>query len=187
MSDGQQTMEDRTPMDEKPYRYPWARALMIVVLYGALLVFLWHFPTSGGRAFFQTLFQGFLYILAGLALVGVTVVFFMFFPLPPRRVQDDKDILDGDEDTYEDGELFGGVFSARSVLVPPFKNPDIEPRVWDILYNLQQELSPDCVIAADAQAGIIAVTDDDEAEADYVLREIRSRLRSAGIAVRSPR
>lgn len=179
-------MDNHPPMDEKTYRYPWARALMIVVLYGALLVFLWHFPTPGGRAFFQSIFRGFLYIFVGLALVAVTGVFFLFFPLPPGRVRADKDVFD-EEDTYEDDDAFGGVFAARSLLVPSFKNPAIEPRVWDILYDVQQELDVDFTVVADAQAGMIAVMDEIEEETEYVLREIRSRLRSAGIAVRNPR
>ena len=177
-------MDNHPSTDEKVYRYPWARALMIIVLYGALLIFLWHFPTPGGRAFFQAIFRGFLYIFAGLALVVVTVVFFLFFPLPPGRVQADKDTFSEDD---EDDDAFGGVFAARSLLVPSFKNPTIEPQVWDILYDVQQELDVDFTVVADAQAGMVAVMDEVEEETDYILNEIRSRLRSAGIAVRNPR
>ncbi len=173
--------------DEKTYHYPWARALMIVVLYGALLVFLWHFPTEGGRAFFQTLMRGFLYILAGLALLVVTFIFFLLFPLPPLREPADKEAHE-DEDTYEeDYQAEGGVYSARTLLVPQFKNADadVEARVWNILYDLEADLNPNCIITADAQAGIITVTDDDEGEARDILRELRIRLKSAGIAVSS--
>jgi hypothetical protein len=179
-------MENSPQTDMKTYHYPWARALMIVVLYGALLVFLWHFPTPGGRAFFQSLFRGFFYLLAGLALLAVTAIFFLFFPLPPQRSKKTDEFAAGDEDVYEGEEGLGGVFTARSLLVPAFKNPEVESRVWDILYELEGELNLDCVIAADARSGIITITDDDEAETDYVLREIRSRMKSAGIAVRNP-
>ncbi|HOU14240.1 MAG TPA: hypothetical protein PKZ84_14115 [Anaerolineae bacterium] len=180
-------METHPTTDEKSYHYPWARALMIVVLYGALLIFLWHFPTPGGRAFFQALFRGFLYIFAGLALVLVTIIFFMFFPLPPQQRKPDEEFVTDDEDDDTDEAGWGGVFTARSLLVPAFKNPEVESRVWDILYDLEGELNPNCVIAADARSGIITITDGDVGETDYVLEEIRSHLRRAGIAVRSPR
>ncbi len=180
-------MENHPTTDEKSYHYPWARALMIVVLYGALLVFLWHFPTPGGRAFFQALFRGFLYIFAGLAFVAITIIFFLFFPLPPQRTQKTEGFATDDGDAANGDAGFGGVFTARSLLVPTFKNPEVESRIWDILYDLEGELDPDCVIAADARSGIITITDDDVGETDYVLEEIRSHLRRAGIAVRSPR
>ncbi|HQE92722.1 MAG TPA: hypothetical protein PLH19_08230 [Anaerolineae bacterium] len=179
-------MEDTSSTEAKTYHYPWARALMVLVLYGALLVFLWHFPTPGGRAFFQTLFRGFLYVLAGLGLVAVTVIFFLFFPLPQQWNRKIEALNAGAEGDYEAEEGLGGVFTARSLLIPAFKSPDVESRVWDILYDLESELDPDCVIAADARSGIITITDDDEEETDYILREIRSRLKSADIAVRSP-
>ncbi|HOT90027.1 MAG TPA: hypothetical protein PLJ78_01590 [Anaerolineae bacterium] len=158
---------------------------MIIVLYGALLVFLWHFPTPGGRAFFQSLFRGFLYILAGLALVIVTFIFFLFFPLPPQRASADQNVDTEEDEDFDEEEGEGGIYSARTLLVPSFKNADVEARVWDILYDLEGELNPDCIIAADARSGIIMVTDDDEEEADYILHEIRTRLKKAGIAVRS--
>jgi hypothetical protein len=173
--------------ETKAYRYPWARALMIVVLYGALLVFLWHFPTPGGRTFFQALFKGFLYVIAGLALVGVTVVFFLFFPIPPvpEKLKDGLvDDADADED---DDDYTGAVLPARSLMVPAFKSPEVEPRIWEVLYAFQREYEFDFDILADAYTGIIAVVEEDEKEAEYILNEIRSQLKAAGIAVRSPR
>ena len=173
--------------ETKAYRYPWARALMLVVLYGALLVFLWHFPTPGGRAFFQTLFKGFLYVIAGLALVAVTAIFVLFFPLPPVPEKLKDDLAD---DAYidEDGDEFvGDVLPARSLMAPAFKSPEVEPRIWEILFAFQNEYGGDFDILADAYTGIIAIVEEDEEEAAYVLDEIRSRLKAAGIAVRSPR
>lgn len=177
-------------MDERPYRYPWARALMVFVLYGALLVFLWHFPTSGGRAFFQAVFKGFLYIFAGLALIAVTVVFLFFFPIPPlpAKMQDklvEREYADDDEAAYDDDG--GGIFTGRAVLVPTFKDPQVESRVWDILEAIQSDLDFYRTVVADVDTGVIAVTDDDDDEARAVLRELRSRLKKAGIAVRAPR
>ena len=178
---------EKPSTEQKPYRYPWARALMLVVLYGALLIFLWHFPTPGGRAFFQTLFKGFLYVIAGLALVAITVVFFLLFPIPPVPVKlkngfEDDVYLDDDRDNF-----VGAVLSARSLLVPAFKSSQFAPHVWETLYAFEQEYQPEVDILADPFTGIIAVNDDDEEEATHILNEIRSRLKAAGIATRSPR
>ena len=177
----------KSSTEQKAYRYPWARALMIVVLYGALLVFLWHFPTPGGRAFFQTLFKGFLYVLAGLALVGVTVIFFLFFPIPPVPEKMKNELLDDASLDDDQDDFAGEVLPARSLMVPAFKSPEIEPRVWETLYAFERDYQLDGDILADAYTGIIAVTEDDEEEAEYILNEIRSRLKTAGIAYRSPR
>jgi len=172
--------------EQKAYRYPWARALMLVVLYGALLVFLWHFPTSGGRAFFQSLFKGFLYVIAGLALIAVTAIFFLFFPLPPVS---DKQMGDLVDDAYDEDvdDLIGAVLPARSLMVPAFKSSKVAPRIWEILFAFQHEYGGDFDILADAYTGVIAVVEEEEEEAEYVLDEIRSRLKAADIAVRSPR
>jgi len=180
---------EESSTEQKTYRYPWARALMIVVLYGALLVFLWHFPTPGGRAFFQSLFKGFLYIFAGLALIGVTVVFVLFFPIPPVPEKKKNAFLDdGYSVEYEDGDDYpGSVYSMCSLMAPTFKNPGVEQRVWEILYSIERDEEFGCDIFADLESGVIAVSDEDEEEASYVLDEIRSRLKAAGIAVRSPR
>lgn len=178
---------EKSSTEQKAYRYPWARALMIVVLYGALLVFLWHFPTPGGRAFFQTLFKGFLYVIAGLVLVAITIIFFLLFPIPhvPKKL---KNGLEDDAYPGDDRDVFvGAILSARSLLVPAFKSPQFESHVWETLYAFEQEYQPETDILADPYTGIIAVNDDDEEEATYILNEIRSRLKAAGIATRSPR
>ena len=73
---------EEAPLAKQRARYPWSRALMMVVIYGALMIFLWHFPTSGGRTFFQGIFRAFLHIGAGLVLVGITALFLFFFPFP---------------------------------------------------------------------------------------------------------
>jgi hypothetical protein len=177
---------EKSSTETKVYRYPWARALMIVVLYGALLVFLWHFPTPGGRAFFQALFKGFLYVLAGLALIGVTVIFFLFFPIPPAPEKQTGDLV-GDAYDEDDDDFHSAVVPVRSLMVPAFKSPEVEPRVWEILYTLQRDYEFDYDILADPSTGIVAVVDEDEEEAAYILDGIRSNLKTAGIAVRNPR
>lgn len=177
---------EKSSTETKAYRYPWARALMIVVLYGALLVFLWHFPTPGGRAFFQTLFKGFLYVIAGLGVVAVTAIFFLFFPLPPVPEKHLDDLVDDAYDE-EDSGFHAAIVPVRSLMVPAFKTSAAESRVWEILYTLQRDYEFDYDIMADPSTGVIAVVDEDEEEAEYILDEIRANLKAAGIAVRSPR
>jgi hypothetical protein len=75
----------------------------------------------------------------------------------------------------------------RSLMVPAFKSPEVEPRVWEILYTLQRDYEFDYDILADPSTGIVAVVDEDEEEAAYILDGIRSNLKTAGIAVRNPR
>jgi hypothetical protein len=88
----------------------------------------------------------------------------------------------------EDGVALGGVYPARSLLVPDFKLPEVEPEVWDILYEIEDEMQPASVISADAYTGIISVAEGSEGPAaNALLNEIRSRLRRAGISVRVPR
>lgn len=178
---------EKSSTEQKVYRYPWARALMLVVLYGALLIFLWHFPTPGGRAFFQALFKGFLYVIAGLALIGVTAIFFLFFPLPPVPEKLKDDLVDDAYADENDDDFVGAVVPVRSLMVTAFKSPEVEPRIWEILYTLQRDYQFDYDILADPSTGIVAVVDEDEEEAEYILDEIRSRLKAAGIAVRTPR
>jgi hypothetical protein len=176
---------DQKSEAQAPYRYPWARALMILVLYGALLVFLWHFPTPGIRSFFRNLLGGVLYLLAGVGLLIVTFIFVMLFPLPPLPLPADNADVEWED---EDGVALGGVYPARSLLVPDFKLPEVEPEVWDILYEIEDEMQPASVISADAYTGIISVAEGSEGPAaNALLNEIRSRLRRAGISVRVPR
>jgi hypothetical protein len=175
---------EKPSTEQKPYRYPWARALMIVVLYGALLVFLWHFPTSGGRAFFQTLFRGLLYVLAGLGLVGVTAIFFLFFPIPPAPLPRMVETYNEDED---DDDFQAAVVPVRSLMVPAFKTAAAESRIWEILYTLNRDYEFDYDIMADSSTGVISVVDEDEEAATFILDEIRATLKAAGIAVRTPR
>ncbi len=163
--------------------YPWARALLVVVLYGALLVFLWHFPTEGGRTFFQGLFRGFLYVLAGLALVGITLLFFIFLPLPARLIRDIDKETDVSETDQED-EGVEVVNSGRAFMIPGLKNA--EAAVWEMLYAIEEDFKPTAAICLDTQSGVLIVTDDDPEEADFLIEEIRVRLRDLKLAMRSP-
>lgn len=177
------TTEKNDP-DVSP-RYPWARALLVVVLYGALLVFLWHFPTEGGRTFFQSLFKGFLYVLAALALVGITLLFFIFLPLPARLFKSiDTEADDAEAD--QEGEDVAVVNSGRAFMIPGLKAAENEAAVWEMLYAIEEDFKPAAAICLDAQSGVLTVTDDDPEEADFVIEEIRVRLRDLKLTMRPP-
>jgi len=177
--------------DLEKQHYPWARVLMIVVLYGALLFFLWHFPSQGGRVFFQNLFKGFLYLLAGLALIGVTILAFTFIPVPLSWAIPRLDDAFDDEDEYEEYEdVDGGVsdiFTGRALMIPTLKSVEGETEVWDILRYLEEDFQPDCIISLDPDTGILMVSEEDPDEADFLINEIRARLRQAKISARTPR
>lgn len=167
-------------LEEKPYRYPWERALLVVVLYGSLLIFLWYFPTEGGRAFFQILFRGVFYALAGVLLLAITFVFFLFFPLPPAS--EEKSELT----PVEEEDFWTGVVSAQAVMVPAFRKANVESQVWDVLHKIENNLEVTSLIVADPDSGIIAVVEEDSEETAFVLHEISERLRQMGITVRVP-
>jgi hypothetical protein len=175
---------------EGEYHYPWLRTVMLIVVYGALMVFLWHFPSEGGRTFFRTLFRGLLYVLAGVGVVGVTLVLLLFvlpsLPVPPEEEDEDwNDEEDWDDEDYEDeGVYISTVIPARSLYVSAFKKRETEPQVWNVLYELEDEL--ECIILADAFSGIIAVTEVGGAAANDNIRMIRERLKRAGFSVRNP-
>lgn len=166
--------------------YPWARALLVIVLYGALLVFLWHFPTAGGRQFFQGLFRGFLYVIAGLVLVGITLLFLIFLPLPAWLLKEvDREAVESEEDVAAGSA--GGVFSGHAFVIPGVKNANNESAVWEILYNLEEDFRPEATICLDAQNEILSVTDEDPEEVSFLIDEIRVRLRELKLTLRSPR
>ena len=167
--------------------YPWARALMIIVLYGALLIFLWYFPTEGGREFFQKLFNGFLYGLAALVLIAVTVVVFLSFPIPSFlriEVETLEEPLEEDEDATVAPEFFRTVFPGRVVMVPALREPEREAEVWSVLYEVKDEFEPVSSVLVDAKSGIIGVLDEEPGEAGFLMAEIQQRLVAADIAVR---
>jgi hypothetical protein len=183
--------------EEARMPYPWARALMIVVLYGALMIFLWLFPTPGGQAFFQRLFTGFLYIFAGLLLVGVTLLAILMFPFPRipwlssalDEMEDEVEAYDPAEEAFVDDieDYWPGLLMANTVLVPTFRKPDGAITVWTVLEELEETLKLDTLILADPKSGVIAVTSSDAADAADMMHELRERLEEQGIKSRLPR
>lgn len=179
----ERVIEEATLVDKEP-RYPWLRALMMVVLYGALMIFLWNFPTAGGRAFFQDLFRAFLYIGVGLVLVGITALFLFLFPFPkiplPKSFADVQD----NDNAYDYTDDFGGAVDAQSLIIPTISRPGVEDQVWTLLEALEDEPDFADLVLFDSETGIIAVMDDD---GDNLMQEIRARLKRAGITARAPR
>ncbi|MFP4394723.1 MAG: hypothetical protein ACLFTI_05600 [Anaerolineales bacterium] len=182
--------------------YPWAKALMVVVLYGALLFFLWHFPIPAAATFFRNLMRGFLYIFAGLALVLITILAFLFFPFPPlpeawmEGMEDDMGEWDEDDDEDEDEEWDEGVLIpdmditsmlARSIKLSNYRLTDHENIVWEILDEVMITSDAMAFVAFDPMPGVITVTDLDPDETNELLAEIRERLTDEGFKVRTPR
>jgi len=176
--------ESVLPATEEPYRYPWARSLMLIVLYGALLVFLWHFPTPGGRVFFRDLFRSLLTIMAGLAIVGVTLLVLLFI-LPAVPMPELDEAYDEDEAEMDDFVDLSTVLPSSAILVPALKKPATEPEILDLLYDLEPEL--DGIVLADSKTGIITVAEVGATAASYLIGRIRAYLKQAGYTTRSPR
>ncbi len=186
-------------------RYPWLRNLFFVVLYAAILIFLWHFPTEGGRQFFQKLLWGIVYILAGLAVVGGAVLVFMFIlPAFPEEEEDEEydeyEEYDEDEDfSLIDQEGFREllesltademrVVEGRSVAVPALQDPQRAEMVLDILRDMVDTADDPGTLVADRHTGVIMVEGEgDEQATARLLRDVRTRLRREGIKVRQPR
>ena len=167
--------------------YPWARALMMIVLYGALLIFLWHFPTEGGRVFFQTLFNGFLYGIAALVLIAITLAVLLLFPVPPFLSVELESVEEPLEEDADDASgFYQTIFPGRVVLVSALKDAVREAEVWSVLYEIKDELEPGGSIIVDVQGGAIGVLDGEANEADLLINEIQKRLRKAKISVCAP-
>ncbi len=189
-------------------RYPWLRNLFFVVLYAAILIFLWHFPTEGGRQFYQNLLRGIVYILAGLAVGGGAVLVFMFIlPAFPEEEGDEEYDEDDEYDEYDGDEDFPlidredflellesltvdemRVVEGRSVAVPALQDPQRAEMVLDILRDMVDAADDPGTLVADRHTGVIMVEGEgDEQATARLLRDVRTRLRREGIKVRQPR
>ena len=172
--------------NEETYRYPWARSLFLVVLYVAFLIFLWHFPLEGPRAFFQTLLQGFLYILVGLGLTLLSLILLMFIlPPPPMSAEDMSDENAFLDDELED-EWVHLLTYGRALFVPGLSQPQKTQEAWHVLDEIIREIDPVCCITLDNKSEIIAITGEDVEEAQMIFDEIRHRLHEIGLKPRKP-
>ena len=179
--------------------YPWAKALMIIVLYGALLVFLWHFPIPAVETFFRNVMRGFLYIFAGLGLVLITFITLLLFPFPSlpeswTEGMDEWDEEDYEEEDYEEWDEGLPIpipdmtsMLARSLKLSNYRLADHEDVVWEILDDVIITSDAMAFVAFDPMPGVITVTDLDPEETNELVAKIRERLKDEGFKVRTPR
>ncbi|MGC9348358.1 MAG: hypothetical protein ACP5JG_09500 [Anaerolineae bacterium] len=174
--------DDQLDVDVRPRKpYPWARALLIVVLYVSLLLFLWHFPTAAVRTFFRNLIEGFAYVIAGIALIGLTVG--AFFLIPPPFVARG---VDEQEDASADDATVGCVRFGRVLMVPALRDGEHTPEILDLLDDLLLELDSTGTFVIDEKAGAVTVFGEDEADTEALLDEAHTRLQEEGVRARLP-
>ncbi len=137
--------------ENETYRYPWARNLFFVVLYVGLLIFLWRFPVESMRVFFRDLMGGFLYLVAGLILLGVTVLLVITL-MPP--VFDDSEVGIG-FDEFEDEDIL--TVEGRVLGVPALRDPLKVGEAWDSLRAFQENTDVPTALVVDERAGVIMI------------------------------
>ncbi len=163
---------------EDRYRYPWLRNLFFVVLYVALLIFLWHFPLEGPQLFLRTLMRGFLYLLAGLVILGVTALVVLAI-LPPVE----EDLVSNSEfDPFLDGEML--MLSGCALGVPRLKDSAKTEDVWQALESFQAQTEEPSTLMIDDQNGVLMLAADEPWLADDLLHELSRHLKDAGIKVK---
>ncbi len=165
--------------NEDTYRYPWLRNLFLLVLYVALLIFLWHFPLEGARLFFRVLMRGFLYLIAGLILAGGSVLLFLLFapPLSEYENMEDEDI-----DAFLDEGMV--LLPGHSLGIPQLRNPAQAQVVWEVLSEFENSTSEESVLIVDEQAGIVILSAEIAWEADELLHQLSRHLVDAGFKVK---
>ncbi|HEY89637.1 MAG TPA: hypothetical protein G4N98_07900 [Thermoflexia bacterium] len=184
-------------MEEQDYSYPWLRNLFLVVLYVSALIFLWHFPNEGVRQFVQALFQGCGYLLAGLLWGGITLFLLLFIvPSLPLEEEEAAEVAE-DEELFEDAgwmpedfeSLLGtlkevGLFEGYAVGVPALSDPQQADRIWEILYQVQEQFGERGTIVVDQGMGVIALSSSDGGR--DLFRAVKGELRKAHIQTRKP-
>jgi hypothetical protein len=179
---GVSMQDDRLDVDVRPRKpYPWARALLVIVLYISLLLFLWHFPTNGVRLFFRNLIAGFGYVVAGLALIGLTVG--VFFLIPPPLIV--RGVGEEEAAPTEDVEV-GCVRLGRVLMVPAIRQGDRMLEIWDLLDNLLADLDSKGTFVIDQKVGAVTVVGDDDEDVETLLDEAYARLQEEGFRARFP-
>jgi hypothetical protein len=154
------------------YRYPLLRNLFLLVLYVAFLIFLWHFPAPLIRDFFRTLFQSLLYVLAGVVLVGLTVL--LFFTLLPN-IELRTDVVESLEDLPERVLLEG-----RTLKVPALRDQQKHEQIGATLLDLSASMDVPWTAAVDDRAGVLTIFVGENSDIQWVVRTIQDTLRDAG-------
>ena len=160
------------------YRYPWARNLFFVVLYIGLLIFLWHFPIQNVRLFFRDLMGGFLYLLAGLAILALTA--FLVFSLMPPALDDPN--MGVDFEALEDQEVFA--LDGEVLGVPALRDPGKAEKVWETLRAFQDTIEISMALIIDERAGVVMVSSDDSWRHSDLLHDLSRQLMDAGFKVK---
>jgi hypothetical protein len=174
--------DDQLDVDVRPRKpYPWARALLILVLYVSLLLFLWHFPIPAVRTFFRNLVEGFAYVIAGVALIGLTVG--AFFLIPPPFVA--RGVDEQEEASTEDAAARCARFG-RVLMVPALTDVRQRPEILDLLGDLVFELDSTGAFVVDEKAGAVTVVGDTNEDIETLLDEAQTRLLEAGLRARLP-
>ncbi len=165
--------------------YPWMRSILLLLLYGAAMVFLWNFPEAGGREFFRTLMHGFVYVLAGLVILGITVLLIAaLVPSQDKKKDEEKEEKDSQAAAYQGKRRGKAAVSAGRVLtVPALLDPSQADQVWEIVESEAEEQRTGCPVTVDESSGTIAIAETNELEARLLLRGIRERMRQAGLIV----
>lgn len=165
--------------DNETYRYPWLRNLFLLVLYVAFLIFLWHFPLEGVQLFFRDLMHGFLYLIAGLVLAGVTVLLFLLF-VPP--IPEYEDTYDEEDDAFLDEGMV--VLSGYSLGIPQLRDLSQADAIWEALRDFEESTADESVLIVDEQAGTVMLSAENIWAADELLHELSRHLVDAGIKVK---
>jgi hypothetical protein len=167
--------------NEDRYRYPWLRNLFFVVLYVALLIFLWHFPLEGPQIFLRNLMRGFLYLLAGLVVLGATALVVLAI-LPPAE---EELVSNSDFEPFMDGEML--MLSGYALGVPVLTDSARAEDVWLALERFQAQTEEPSTLIIDERTGVLMLAADEPWLADDLLHELSRHLKDAGIKVKRVR
>lgn len=172
---------DRTnPNPQAQRSYPWARALLVLVLYISLILFLWHFPVQSIRHVFRNLLTGLGYILLGFVFVSLTFVALLLIPSPAaaRRSAETKTEIDDPE------PVSGFVLPGRVLVVPELRDADCSSAILDLLHNMLDDLNMKYTFVADTQRGMLTIIGESPEDAAALLDKVATRLQAADVQVR---
>ncbi|MGC9523667.1 MAG: hypothetical protein ACP5HG_17570 [Anaerolineae bacterium] len=175
----------------QPRPYPWVRAVAVILVYVAFLILLWRFPVASARHFLRNLLQGLAYLLAGLVLLGVTALAILLL-LPPGAVKSRKDSQEEELETLEEWELeelgleIRHVVPAIAIAVPSLRRASRPTEIIARLDEILAEVPSPFAFAVDADNGFVTVMAQTDHRARSLAREVRHRLREAGIETKRP-
>ncbi|MGC9399625.1 MAG: hypothetical protein ACP5HM_10880 [Anaerolineae bacterium] len=172
---------------QEVYRYPWLRNLFLLVVYVALIIFLWNFPGEGVKVFFRNLLGGILYLLAGLVLVGLTLLLLIaLLPAVPKSwVPEEEDDEEPVHEMLPEENVI--VLTGRTLGVPKLRDPQYVRAVWDILAEVEASIDGECLVVVDDRVGTLSVSAENPRVLDDFVRDLSGRLQKEGLYVRRVR